>query len=58
MTAAQLIEAFDRGKDRAREAVSADEVVEIIQDLENLALQCIGQPDDGRVEVGNLPKWR
>lgn len=57
MNAATLIEAFDRAKEKASEAWSAAEVVQIIQELENLTLDYIGQPADRRIEVGNLTKW-
>lgn len=57
MTIVELMQAFDRGKDKAREAMSADDVVQIVQDLEDQTLKFIGQPADARMEVGSLPKW-
>lgn len=57
MDTTRLIEAFDRAKDRAREAWSADEVVQIIQQLEDFTLNHIAQAPEPRMEVGNLKKW-
>ena len=57
MTPAALIEAFDKAKDKAREAWSAAEVVALIQELENVTLDYIGRPEGQRIEVGNLTKW-
>jgi hypothetical protein len=57
MDTSRIIEAFDRAKDRVREAWSADEVVQILRDLETFTLDQIGQAPEARIEVGNLKKW-
>ena len=59
MNIATLQSEFDRGRERAREAMSADDVVEIIDWLETRTMDFINQsPEEAeRLQVGSLPKW-